>query len=488
MYTKNWNTMEEETNYHHPSIDLGQTQFSHLKDYFKLGFLRKIQYEGFYATPLVNYSIFQSRATEILKMKKKIVEMRNWEYWGPLVSRSVACMLGMALGDSLGHLLEFVPFDYERRTIKDLDPLYWKECFDGQFLNRFKLKPGQWTDDTSMGLCLADSLLIHQRLNCIDLRLRFYLWWNYGLNNGLRFDKLRNSKSSIGLRGTVAESLEEFISKPEEGTQTGSESSNGSGSIMRLAPLPIFYHSNLKLGIEAAGIQSLTTHKGQEAADCCKLITYIIIKALYYEEIPIIDSLGQMFFARTFLDRLDYKELLPAIQQNPSLLSLVHSQQQAYTFHDKWNKIPEDRNWNWKSSKFRYSPTRATQQPGYIGSYAVDALAMALHCIYHTSSFTECVLKVVNLGGDADSVGSVAAQIAGAIYGLAAIPPHWINQLMHWDNHGEIPLRALLLLGKDIIPHFWEESRLLLEFNNKRKRSRRKLNGSEKFCCCCTIF
>jgi len=58
------------------------------------------------------------------------------------------------------------------------------------------------------------------------------------------------------------------------------------------------------------------------------------------------------------------------------------------------------------------------QYSGYIGSYCMDGLSMALHIIYHTNSFKECAIKNADIGGDCDTVGSIAGQIAGAIYGV----------------------------------------------------------------------
>ena len=74
----------------------------------------------------------------------------------------------------------------------------------------------------------------------------------------------------------------------------------------------------------------------------------------------------------------------------------------------------------------------------------MDGLAMALHVLYTTNSFKEAVLKGVNLCGDADSVGSVIGQIAGAFYGLDSIPKDWIETINRWDNN-EIALRGYIL-------------------------------------------
>lgn len=85
-----------------------------------------------------------------------------------------------------------------------------------------------------------------------------------------------------------------------------------------------------------------------------------------------------------------------------------------------FNKNLDDRNWNWRDENFDYSPTRIKLNMDYVGSYCMDGLAMALHCVYFTNSFKECALKVTKMGGDCDTVGAIAGQIAGTIYGFNA--------------------------------------------------------------------
>lgn len=104
-----------------------------------------------------------------------------------------------------------------------------------------------------------------------------------------------------------------------------------------------------------------------------------------------------------------------------------------------------DRDWRWRMPDFRYSPARARAQPGYVGSYCMDGLAMALHVVYSTTSFRAALLKAANLCGDADSVAAVAGQIAGAIYGADQIPAEWVAAVQQWDRGGDIALRAYKL-------------------------------------------
>lgn len=108
----------------------------------------------------------------------------------------------------------------------------------------------------------------------------------------------------------------------------------------------------------------------------------------------------------------------------------------------------DDRNWNWRDDNYRFSPSRSREQPGYIGSYCMDALAMALHCVYSTNSFPEAVLKIVNMRGDSDSTGAVCGQIAGALYGVKTVPRLWIQAIQQWDQGGMIALKAFRLMTK----------------------------------------
>lgn len=95
----------------------------------------------------------------------------------------------------------------------------------------------------------------------------------------------------------------------------------------------------------------------------------------------------------------------------------------------KFNKSIKDRNWNWRDVDFTYSPHRNKLQPDYIGSYCMDALAMALHTVWFSSSFEEVTLVNTNMGGDCDTVGAIAGQIAGAIYGISGYMLHLYGQM-----------------------------------------------------------
>ena len=83
---------------------------------------------------------------------------------------------------------------------------------------------------------------------------------------------------------------------------------------------------------------------------------------------------------------------------------------------------------------------------GYWGAYSMDGLAVALWAVRNTSSFDECIERVINFLGDSDSHGSIAGQIAGAIYGYNSLHPRFVEYLNKWDDN-EVALRAVLLYG-----------------------------------------
>ena len=364
------------------------------------------------------YSIFESNS-EIFKDDIKYINDLLTNYiktkkienkLSLLESGSIGSMLGMVIADSMGHRYEFEDVRYNIITLEDMG--------DGPG-GAFDLLPGQWTDDTSMGLCLADSLIMKNgEYDAHDLIHRFISWWFFGYDNAFRFDDSRSH--SVGLGGQISASLYNYISTPKEETIMGDINSSGIGSIMRNAAVPICYHNNINKAMDIAKRQSLSTHQGNEAAECCRLLTYIIVKILNRKDEKLNDIIDNLEKFETPVNSVKCLALSKEESEDP------------------------DRDWNWKKKDFKYSPTRSKNQPGYIGSYAMDGMAMALHVIYYTTNFKDAIIKVVNLRGDSDSVGAVVGQIAGAYYGVENIPSEWIETVSQWD-HFEIPLRGYIL-------------------------------------------
>jgi len=146
------------------------------------------------------------------------------------ISRITGSLVGLATGDALGVPLEFT------------EPGAFKQVTDFQGGGPFNLEPGVWTDDTSMALCLAESLLETKQFNPADQLERYLLWYRTGHLSctGHCFD--------IGV--TIRQALEQYERSriPDGGIKT--QRSAGNGSLMRVAPVPLVFHRVPLMSIE----------------------------------------------------------------------------------------------------------------------------------------------------------------------------------------------------------------------------------------------
>ncbi len=235
----------------------------------------------------------------------------------------------------------------------------------------FRLKPGEWTDDTSMALCLASSLVEQGKFDPLDQMERYLRWFDEGYlsSNGRCFD--------IG--NTVRGALSRFRHSRQPFSGSTDPNSAGNGCIMRLAPVPMFFFPDRRAVIEMSGESSRTTHGTAECIDSARLFGGI---------------LWQAFSGSSKTDVI----LGHGVDQLASR-KVVSIAQGAY---------------------------QSKKEPEIRGSgYVVDCLEAALWCFDKTESFEDAVLAAVNLGDDADTTGAVCGQIAGAFYGASAIPANW---------------------------------------------------------------
>jgi len=348
--------------------------------------------------------------------------------------RAVGAMVGMAVGDAVGQPLEFVPAGKGGHSF-DAKTLQYTGIHNSQ-----NLKPGQWTDDASMGLCIADSLLVNKSYDGSDIRIRFWNWWFKGYDNAFRKEPGRSG--SVGLGGNIANSFQEIRNlapSPPPPRYSAEGNDSGNGSLMRLAPIPIFFHRDLVAAVNCSRESSYTTHPGVVASDLCGFLGYVISKAVKS------GPGGQS--AAEFLDicAQEFVEEFSSEGSSDVLARLLRS-----------NEPPDSTEicWNWRDPAGPFImeavALRGCSYNGYafsseyFGSYAPDGLAIALHCVYHTDSFTEAVARCVNFLGDADSNASIAGQIAGAFYGYHQIDPRCISNLERWDDR-EVALRGAML-------------------------------------------
>ncbi len=289
-----------------------------------------------------------------------------------LLDRYRGCLLGLACGDAVGTTVEFS----ERGSFSPVTDMVGG--------GPFHLPPGAWTDDTSMALCLATSLIHCRGFDARDQMNRYVNWWQWGYlsSTGECFD--------IGM--TTQRALRRYQVTFDPMAGSTDPSTAGNGSLMRLAPIVLFFDPDQIAVLNYAKLSSATTHAAPEALECCELWAEILTNALH----------GQS------LERV-----------------LISTQT-----HFSSKRVTE-------ISKGSYLDKEINQVIG--SGYCVESLEAALWCFSHTQSFEEAVLTATNLGDDADTTAAIVGQLAGAFYGVNGIPGHWLERLYMF---GEIELLA----------------------------------------------
>ncbi|MEO5915955.1 MAG: ADP-ribosylglycohydrolase family protein [Luteolibacter sp.] len=290
------------------------------------------------------------------------------------LGRHIGCLVGLAAGDALGTTLEF-------RNPGSFEPI--DDIVGG---GPFSLEPGQWTDDTSMALCLAESLLAKSGFDPLDQCERYLDWMKNGhlSSNGCCFD--------IG--GTVSRALGDFQSSRNPFSGPSHKLDAGNGSIMRLAPVPLFYSQDPELAIHLSGESSRTTHQATICIDACRYMGGILVA------------------------------LLNGAKKETVLSPQFHPAKGKWNEGDLCSEIAAIAEGSFK-----------TKQPPYIcgSGYVVQSLEAALWAFQHTNNFRDGALLAVNLGNDADTTGAVYGQFAGACYGIEGIPEDWRKKIALLD-------------------------------------------------------
>jgi ADP-ribosyl-[dinitrogen reductase] hydrolase len=276
------------------------------------------------------------------------------------------CLLGLAAGDALGTRLEF----QQPGTFIPIDDLLGE--------GPFHLEPGQWTDDTSMALCLAESLIACQAFDAQDQMTRYLRWYREGYwsSTGECFD--------IG--NTVRAALELFERTGNPFAGSTDPRTAGNGSLMRLAPVVLACGQEPDVAIAWAAESSRTTHGARAAQDACRYFGGLLL-----------GTLGGASKDELLAGRY---EPIPGIWEVQPLVSEI--------------------------DEIARGSFRIRQPPEIRGTgYVVRSLEAALWAFQHAENFRHGCLLAANLGDDADTTAAIYGQIAGAYFGLEGIPQEW---------------------------------------------------------------
>lgn len=246
----------------------------------------------------------------------------------------------------------------------------------------FGLQPGQWTDDTSMALCLAESLLEREGFDPADQMTRYLRWYREG--------HLSSTGRCFDIGNTVRAALRRFERSGEPYSGSTDPYSAGNGSLMRLAPVVLFFAGDARETIRCAAASSRTTHGAAAAVDACRYMAALLLGALYGHE-------------KSRLLETDYAPVAGYWSERPLVPEIAEIAAGSY---------------------------KRRQPPEIKGTgYVVRSLEAALWAFHHGSNFREGCLLAANLGDDADTTAAVYGQLAGAYYAEKGIPSAWRDRL-----------------------------------------------------------
>lgn len=281
------------------------------------------------------------------------------------LDRAIGALLGLAAGDAVGTTLEFRP------------PGSFTPIEDMVGGGPFGLAAGEWTDDTSMALCLAESILDTGEMDLGDQLRRYLLWKDDGYlsSNGRCFD--------IGI--TTRTQLERFCETGQPIDPAPNEEAAANGSLMRLAAVPIRWHGDAGAAAERSAESSQSTHPARRPVDACRLA-------------------GAM---------------VAALIQGASFADVA-----AATFW-QWGELHPE------VADIARGTWRLKEPPAIRGTgYCIAALEAALWAVGGADDFRSAVLRASNLGDDADTTAAIAGQLAGARWGASSLPTAWRDKLV----------------------------------------------------------
>jgi len=282
--------------------------------------------------------------------------------------KALGSFFGLVVGDALGAAVEFK----KRGTFKKV-----KDMRAG---GPHGLDAGYWTDDTSMALCLAESLT-EKGFELQDQLDRYLKWYREGY--------LSSTGSCFDIGANTARSLEYYEEKNKVPPRR--DRAAGNGSLMRLTPVPIYFRDDFAEAVKYSGKSSLTTHNNQMAVDSCR----------YF------GGLLQQFIN----SRLEMKAFKIKVIKDTTV-DLKLDQRVIKAVKGAFNKNRDQIKSN---------------------GFVINTLEASLWSFITSDSFAEAVLKAANLGDDADTTAAVTGQLAGAYYGYEAIPDHWLTKLADYD-------------------------------------------------------
>lgn len=300
-------------------------------------------------------------------------------------------LFGIAIGDALG-----VPVEFMSRKHLQANPVTCMRAY-----GTHHQPAGTWSDDTAMSMLLVEQLI--EGYDVQKLANRFCHWYQYNLwtPHGEIFDM-----------GVATRNAMDKLAKGVPASESGEcdDYSNGNGSLMRILPLAIYLQNKpIDQRFRIVKEVSSITHSHIRSIIGCFFAVEFVINLLKEK------------------DKCDaYAETQNIVRDYLHLINIKTSEIELY------NRILFD------------DISRIPQEDIYSSGYILHTLEASLWAFLTTDNFRDAVLKAVNLGDDADTIGSVTGGLAGLFYGFEQIPEEWVNTLVKKEEIENLALNYKL--------------------------------------------
>jgi len=296
-------------------------------------------------------------------------------------------MMGLVVGDALG-----MPVQFAKREEVKINPV---KTMEGN--GTYNMPPGTWSDDSSMALATLDSIREKGDVDYPDIMERFVRWLFEGEYTpaGVAFDQ--------GI--TCEEAISDYRRRKDYRTcgKTG-EWANGNGALMRIMPACLYAYEktsneewDVKQALECVHKVAALTHNHLRSNMACGIY--------YFMTKHIIEGSGSL------TERLQ--------SGVDDAMDFYHEDLMNYVEMAHYTRL-------FSLDEFAESPEDTIKSTGYV----VDSLEAAVWGLITTDTMEACLLKVVNLGGDTDTIGAIAGGLAGLFYGYDSVPEEWRKQII----------------------------------------------------------
>lgn len=290
-------------------------------------------------------------------------------------------IIGLAVGDAMGVLLEFCT----------REKLIQNPITEMIGYGTHNVPKGCWSDDSSMTFATMDAIIKDKGVNYNTIATNFLEW--------AKNAKYTSIERVFDIGRTCLRAISKFESKQDVAEKCGgtSEMDNGNGSLMRILPLAYYCYSK--------------NMKENEIYEIVKNVSSIT----HGHEISI---MGCFIYVLYGIELLDNKNLSQAYENIKKIKYTIYFSEETIERYDRI--LQNDIN------KYSLDEIKST-------GFVIDTLEATLWSLLNTNSYNQSIITAINLGDDTDTVGACVGGLAGIYYGIEGINKTWQNELLKYD-------------------------------------------------------